>query len=349
VPIPNAGVEREIVLAAHDHQQPRTLQCRAWELSRGILYCACGRRMATHTANRGDEHDYYYVCGLRRSNRAMCEHLRYHPAAETEERVREPVRRLLSRPKEVRRRAGTAREVKGWERRLSTVERRRSVLIDMAADGTITRDDLRAKLAELDVERERASEELEQLRDDRHWLDNLGDLPELAEAFARDLPYLLSLPIYKAEPPHEGPLSPEPVTPQTISPPRERDLEAEAAQWPRAYEDLGIRFVAHKDGILEATWRFSDETLRSVNGTSKNKHATKHFHSSGHPIIQSFEPGEDWRWCYVDEVLVPFIRRARPGTPRCPSRRSSPRPRTRSAGTRGGLPSASRPCAGRRT
>ncbi len=32
---------------------------------------------------------------------------------------------------------------------------------------------------------------------------------------------------------------------------------------------------------------------------SKNKHATKHFHAAGHPIIQSFEPGEDWYWCYL--------------------------------------------------
>ena len=37
---------------------------------------------------------------------------------------------------------------------------------------------------------------------------------------------------------------------------------------------------------------------------SKNKHATKHFHSTGHPIVRSFQPGEDWCWCYVDEVLV---------------------------------------------
>ena len=36
--------------------------------------------------------------------------------------------------------------------------------------------------------------------------------------------------------------------------------------------------------------------------SSKNKHATKHFHSSGHPIIQSFEPGEDWNWCYIDQI-----------------------------------------------
>ena len=36
--------------------------------------------------------------------------------------------------------------------------------------------------------------------------------------------------------------------------------------------------------------------------SSKNKHATKHFHSSLHPIIKSFEPGEDWGWCYAESV-----------------------------------------------
>ena len=36
--------------------------------------------------------------------------------------------------------------------------------------------------------------------------------------------------------------------------------------------------------------------------SSKNQHATKHFHASGHPIIQSFEPGEAWGYCYVDEI-----------------------------------------------
>ena len=36
--------------------------------------------------------------------------------------------------------------------------------------------------------------------------------------------------------------------------------------------------------------------------SSPNQHATKHFHASGHPIVQSFEPGEDWWWCYVDQL-----------------------------------------------
>jgi len=38
--------------------------------------------------------------------------------------------------------------------------------------------------------------------------------------------------------------------------------------------------------------------------SSKNKHATKHFHTSKHPVMRSVEPGEDWGWCYVDEVMV---------------------------------------------
>jgi hypothetical protein len=40
--------------------------------------------------------------------------------------------------------------------------------------------------------------------------------------------------------------------------------------------------------------------------SSPGRHATKHFHGSHHPIVRSFEPGEDWGWCYVDEVeLLP--------------------------------------------
>ncbi len=35
---------------------------------------------------------------------------------------------------------------------------------------------------------------------------------------------------------------------------------------------------------------------------SKNIHATKHYHETNHPMIVSFQPGEDWIWCYVDEV-----------------------------------------------
>ena len=42
---------------------------------------------------------------------------------------------------------------------------------------------------------------------------------------------------------------------------------------------------------------------------SPNRHATKHFHSTRHPVIRSFEPGEDWGYCYLDEVMLEPIPR----------------------------------------
>lgn len=36
--------------------------------------------------------------------------------------------------------------------------------------------------------------------------------------------------------------------------------------------------------------------------SSKNRHATKHFHAVKHPLVRSIEPGEDWVWCYADET-----------------------------------------------
>jgi hypothetical protein len=38
--------------------------------------------------------------------------------------------------------------------------------------------------------------------------------------------------------------------------------------------------------------------------SSPGRHATKHFLTTAHPIIRSLEPGEDWFWCYVDELLL---------------------------------------------
>jgi uncharacterized UBP type Zn finger protein len=49
---------------------------------------------------------------------------------------------------------------------------------------------------------------------------------------------------------------------------------------------------------------------------SPNRHATAHAHQTGHPIIRSLEPGEDWSWCYIDEVafVIPTVH----GTTRIP-------------------------------
>jgi uncharacterized UBP type Zn finger protein len=43
---------------------------------------------------------------------------------------------------------------------------------------------------------------------------------------------------------------------------------------------------------------------------SPQRHATAHHQASSHPLIRSLEPGEDWTWCYVDEVamVIPEIK-----------------------------------------
>jgi hypothetical protein len=37
---------------------------------------------------------------------------------------------------------------------------------------------------------------------------------------------------------------------------------------------------------------------------SPNRHALAHFQAAGHAIIRSFEPGEDWAWCWIDKIDV---------------------------------------------
>lgn len=42
---------------------------------------------------------------------------------------------------------------------------------------------------------------------------------------------------------------------------------------------------------------------------SKNRHARRHFHATQHPVVQSYEPREVWRYCWIDDTELP------PGTP----------------------------------
>ena len=141
----------------------------------------------------------------------------------------------------------------------------------------------------------------------------------LAESLARDLPYLLdsrrAVRDHETSAPEraqENPLALYKLTPDRIRhlpqeevERREREAEDErAARYRPTYEDLGLRVVAHPDDTLEASWRFGEATLRKSSDMTKNKHATKHFHATEHPLVQSFQPGEDWIWCYVDEVVM---------------------------------------------
>jgi uncharacterized UBP type Zn finger protein len=38
--------------------------------------------------------------------------------------------------------------------------------------------------------------------------------------------------------------------------------------------------------------------------SSPNRHARRHFHATGHAVIQSLEPGEGWQYCFADDVVL---------------------------------------------
>lgn len=38
--------------------------------------------------------------------------------------------------------------------------------------------------------------------------------------------------------------------------------------------------------------------------SSPGKHATEHFHQTQHPVMRSFQPNDDWGWCFVDELFM---------------------------------------------
>jgi len=63
------------------------------------------------------------------------------------------------------------------------------------------------------------------------------------------------------------------------------DCEREGTRWVHLRECLECGHVACCD-------------------SSPRRHATQHFHSTRHPVMRSFEPGEHWRWCYVDELIA---------------------------------------------
>ena len=41
--------------------------------------------------------------------------------------------------------------------------------------------------------------------------------------------------------------------------------------------------------------------------SSPNRHASRHAREAGHPLVRSIEPGEDWSWCYIDELMLRLV------------------------------------------
>ena len=182
VPVPDAGIPREIVEAARQALARNVANTsrgdRFWELSGGVLRCAeCGGRMRTTATRRKGKAYFYYACAGRRDGRgATCTNARSLRATATESAVWELVSGLLGDPGWIRARleAMLERERRAdrgdpygeagfWAERITVCARMRAGYQELAAGGLMTPEELGARLGELEGERAIAEGELDVL------------------------------------------------------------------------------------------------------------------------------------------------------------------------------------------
>jgi site-specific DNA recombinase len=193
VPVPDAGIPREVAESARqslaDNAKPSAAGERSWELSGGILRCGvCGCHMRIRSAWNGKDptRRYYYTCGKSNADKTACHHRKNHRAIDLEREVWDHVSGLMQDPEKLRddlermielKREGLRgdpdREAKAWLEKLSEVNRKRAAFQDMAAEGLITFDELRTKLATLEETRETSERELAVLKGRRESLQQM--------------------------------------------------------------------------------------------------------------------------------------------------------------------------------
>ena len=201
--LPRSVVDQARATVTSRKVSERKYLAREWEL-RGIIRCSCGAAMRTQTTNpRGRGLYYYYACTRRRKFRKMCnckqsamQAHKVEPVVwgfvsgllKDSERVRHGMEKMIALE-----RAGAKgdpeREAEVWLRKLAEADGKRARYQEMAAEGLITFDELRAKLAELESMRKTAQRELEGLRDRRERVEELErDRDALLESYAEMVP-----------------------------------------------------------------------------------------------------------------------------------------------------------------
>jgi site-specific DNA recombinase len=211
VPVPDSGIPREWVDAAREvlkhNQRPARAGGREWELSGGILRCAeCGRAMSARRFSKpeiGRRTYLYYVCVAGAYHkRETCPARTHHKAEEVEARVWSVVSGILKDPERLRagldhmieqERRGAhgdpATETKRWLEEISEASRKRARYQEMAAEGLIDFEELRAQLAALDDTRKTAEQELHALqRRTEHLAQLERDRDSLLESYADLMP-----------------------------------------------------------------------------------------------------------------------------------------------------------------
>ena len=253
VPIPDAGIPLELVEAARAMlaacRSPSRVDGRFWELSGALMRCGeCGRAMEAmvKTARKKSGGKYvfcYYRCREGNRRRETCSNNRCIRSDRAHAAVWGLISELLSEPERLRAgleamieeerkgvRGDPECESKSWLQKLAEVDRKRSGYLELAAEGFLEREELRAKLATLEDTRETAERELHALKGRSELFENLErEKDAVIENYAGLVPEAL----------------------EELSP-RERH---------QIYRMLHLRVVAHPDDMLEVSGAFSREGL----------------------------------------------------------------------------------------
>jgi site-specific DNA recombinase len=210
VPVPDSGIPRGWVDAAREalkhNRRPARAGDREWELSGGILRCAeCGRSMSARRFSKpkiGRAYLYYVCVAGAYHKRNACSARTHHKAEEVEARVWDVVSGILKDPERLR--VGLdymieqeRRDVHGdpataaerWLEEISEAGRKRTRYQEMAAEGLIGFEELRARLAALEDARKTAGQELRALQRRAEHLAQLErDRDSLLESYADLVP-----------------------------------------------------------------------------------------------------------------------------------------------------------------
>jgi hypothetical protein len=238
VPVPDAGIPKEWVLAAReaikDNVWSSSAGDRVWELTGGILRCAeCGRALSVNYIRAKDRG--YYRCAARYNGglENACSMSRTMRAEVVGARVWEFVREILTNPSnlarglerriEHERAPSTAEDEALWHKRIAEIDLKQERLLDLRLDGDITPEQFRARSADLKDARVAAQDQLEASH------SRLSRLKDLERGKAALVSHYTSL---------------VPVGLDELSP----------ADKSKVYEMMQLRVFAHPDDTLIAEW-----------------------------------------------------------------------------------------------
>ena len=279
VPVPDAGVPLEDVIAARRviSRNVRSVSKGRYPYDlRGMLFCECGRRMATHpTTNRHGKAYFYYVCPR------GCGERKHHDAPQLDGRVSAFVESLLRSnvlaeqldaqiEAERKRLRDPSREIESHLKQMGRIDKKIDYFLDLAAEEGWPKDALRAKLDGLRGQRKSAESEIERLQGGADEIARFEEMAEYARNYyasdlADDMHHLRrvreSVPV--PDPEREasgltlhtvGPGYSRKRTPEEMDALRREALRERSEVRRKVYRDLDLSGVVDNDGNITLEW-----------------------------------------------------------------------------------------------